>query len=366
MTTTHRIVMGNACNLSVIADATVHLVVTSPPYPMIEMWDEVFSSQSEDAKTALLNKNGSSAFQAMHNVLDLVWKELFRVLIPGGFACINIGDATRTIGPEFALYPNHARIISACSGIGFTALPSIVWRKQTNAPNKFMGSGMLPAGAYVTLEHEYILIFRKGGKRQFTTGEEKVLRSTSALFWEERNNWYSDVWWDLKGTGQELKDKSVRNRSGAFPFELAYRLISMYSVQSDIVVDPFLGTGTTTLAAITANRNSIGVEFEKDLLNVVTSRISQDSLSSSNAYIRERIGRHLDFIQTRETEKQKTPLKHRNKHYGFPVMTRQETEICLNYLQSVIRRDSTSFSAGYDDRPMIDYFGEGSLFDTLG
>ena len=85
---------------------------------------------------------------------------------------------------------------------------------------------MLPAGAYVTLEHEYVLIFRKGAKREFKTEAEKKKRRESALFWEERNIWYSDVWTDIKGTEQALPNAVSRQRSAAFPFNLAYRLIN--------------------------------------------------------------------------------------------------------------------------------------------
>ena len=188
----------------------------------------------------------------------------------GRFACINIGDATRKVKDDFCLYPNHARVLTHLLKIGFSALPDILWRKQANTPNKFMGSGMLPAGAYVTLEHEYILIVRKGSKREFKTEAEKENRRESALFWEERNAWYSDVWSDIKGTEQKLSKAISRSRSGAFPFDLAYRLINMYAVKGDTVLDPFLGTGTTVTAAITSGRNSIGVEIDKSFQHILS------------------------------------------------------------------------------------------------
>ena len=100
---------------------------------------------------------------------------------------------------------------------------------------------------------------RKGSKRRFDTTEEKNRRRESALFWEERNQFFSDIWTDLKGVGQELKQGESRMRSAAFPFELAYRLICMYSIQQDIILDPFLSTGTTQAAAAAVCRNSIGV-----------------------------------------------------------------------------------------------------------
>ena len=133
-----------------MSNESIDLVVTSPPYPMIEMWDQIFTSQNEKIGRALNKKDGPTAFELMHQELDKVWDELYRVLKVGGIACINIGDATRTINSHFALYTNHSRIQTYMQKLGFSALPAILWRKQTNAPNKFMGSGMMPPGAYVT------------------------------------------------------------------------------------------------------------------------------------------------------------------------------------------------------------------------
>ena len=169
----HTIYFNAAQNMSQIKDKSVDLVVTSPPYPMIEMWDDIMSNQNQDIRSAFDNNKPREAFELMHQELDKVWKECWRVLKDGSFLCINIGDATRTINDEFALYNNNTRIIQACEKLGFINLPNILWRKATNAPNKFMGSGMLPCGAYVTLEHEWILIFRKGGKRVYKTAEAK-------------------------------------------------------------------------------------------------------------------------------------------------------------------------------------------------
>src|SRR3989304_9205859 len=173
MKTLHRIIFGNASDMSSLSDCSVDLMITSPPYPMIEMWDEIFSKQNPEIGSALSKQSGNKAFELMNKELDKVWKEVYRVLKEGGFACINIGDATRKIGKEFKLYPNHSRILEYCKTLGFSPLPEILWRKQTNAPNKFMGSGMLPAGAYITLEHEFILILRKCGNRQFSEAEKK-------------------------------------------------------------------------------------------------------------------------------------------------------------------------------------------------
>jgi len=345
MKTIHTHYIGTAAKMKKLADGSVNLVVTSPPYPMIDMWDEIFSGQDPKIAKALKQSDGFLAFELMHQVLDKVWAEVFRVLSPGGFACINIGDATRTINDHFALYPNHARILTATQALGFTTLPCILWRKQTNAPNKFMGSGMLPAGAYVTLEHEYILILRKGGKREFTSASAKENRRQSALFWEERNQWFSDVWMDLKGTRQAMGKKKNRVRSGAFPFELAYRLINMYSVKEDLVLDPFMGTGTTTLAAMAAGRNSAGYEIDSTLLENFYDKCN-DALGQFASAIQHRIDLHNQFVQDRLDAGK--PIKYENTHYGFPVITRQEKELVLDIPVSVKQQADKRVVVNYD------------------
>ncbi|MBA7639726.1 hypothetical protein ES703_47386 [subsurface metagenome] len=354
MKSIHKVIFGNSQNLKNIEDESVEMVLTSPPYPMIEMWDNVFSKQNKKIKTALEKNDGNRAFELMHEVLDPIWDHAYRVLKPGCFACINVGDATRTIDGHFRLYSNHARILTKCLSIGFSNLPALIWRKQTNAPNKFMGSGMLPAGAYVTLEHEFVLVLRKRNKRVFKKPDEKLLRNQSAFFWEERNKWFSDVWWDLKGVSQTLNHKDVRKRSGAYPFELAYRLINMYSVKGDTVLDPFLGTGTTTLAAISSSRNSIGIEIDRDLEQVVFDTITKDVVNKCNEYIKQRIRNHLSFVKERKKLKGDNAFKHANENYNFPVMTRQETKLLLNYIASLTILNKRSIQIDYSDEPVID------------
>ena len=332
MKTTHNILFRDARNLKEIPSESVDLVVTSPPYPMIDMWDEMFGHQNPQIQDALACGDGKQVYALMHEILDAVWREVFRVLKDGRFACINIGDATRRVKNDFCLYPNHARILNYLLDIGFSALPDILWRKQANTPNKFMGSGMLPAGAYVTLEHEYILIVRKGPKRAFKTEDEKANRRESALFWEERNIWYSDVWTDIKGTEQKLPKAMSRLRSAAFPYELAYRLINMYSVKGDVILDPFLGTGTTTAAAMTSGRNSIGVEIDESFQRVICP-IAHNIIDFSNAYLRDRLVRHVAFVESRLQNSK--PLKYTNKYYNCPVVTSQEQFILFNSLEAV-------------------------------
>lgn len=355
MKTKHIINIENSQNLKEIEDGSVNLIVTSPPYPMIEMWDEVFSNLNTEIGEALNNEDGVRAYNLMNEELNKVWVEVDRVLALGGIACINIGDATRKIGDSFQLYSNHSKIINCFEQMGYQVLPDILWRKQSNKPNKFMGSGMLPTNAYVTLEHEYILIFRKGSNRQFKKQDEKENRRDSAYFWEERNVWFSDVWEDVKGTSQKLGDKKLRDRNGAYPFELAYRLINMYSVKGDTVLDPFLGTGTTTIASIASGRNSIGYEIDPNFKEFIIKGIL-DSEDSSNEYIIERINNHINFVIERENEK--GALKHKSNVYDFSVMTSQEKNLSFSIIKELIEEDGTIIADYVDVTPDNLKFGK--------
>ena len=335
--TQHDIINANSNNLHSIENGSVNLIVTSPPYPMIEMWDELFIKQDEKIKKDLDIADGYSAFLKMHSILNKTWAECDRVLSEHGFICINIGDATRTLGGEFQLYSNHSKIIEFFSNLGYSVLPDILWRKPSNSPNKFMGSGMYPAGAYVTYEHEYILIFRKGGKRVFK-GEEKLFRQKSAYFWEERNAWFSDLW-EIKGTSQTLNHKvSTRERNASFPFEIPYRLVNMYSAENDVVLDPFCGLGTTNLACMTANRNSIGVEIDSEIAKLACEQLNV-SKNVLNKIIDSRITSHLNFIETLSDEKK--AKCYFNDNHKFLVKTKQETAICLSELAQISRNGST-------------------------
>lgn len=360
MNTNHLIVNSDSRNLDSIANESIDLVVTSPPYPMIEMWDEIFFNHDLNIKSAFESESFERSFELMHKQLDKVWLECYRVLKVGGFACINIGDATRTLNENFRLFSNHARIISGCLTLGFQNLPNIIWRKQTNAPNKFMGSGMLPAGAYVTLEHEFILVFRKGGKRVFKNEDEKVVRQNSAYFWEERNSWFSDLW-ELKGVKQIIKDEASRKRSAAFPYIIPYRLINMYSVENDLILDPFAGMGTTTIAAIGSRRNSIAVEIDASLSKIIKNNI-KGSEAFLNDFNQERINNHLEFVKLKSSQKSdEERFKYLNELYKFPVMTRQEIKMRIPFIQDININDSKIIASYREEADLLN-FQKGSLF----
>jgi modification methylase len=341
----HEVVYENAAAMNGVPDGAVSLVVTSPPYPMIEMWDESFAKEDAAVARALAKRDGAAAFEAMHRQLDEVWAECHRALEPGGIACINVGDATRTLGGEYRLYSNHARILQAAMRIGFSILPDILWRKPTNSPNKFLGSGTLPAGAYVTYEHEYVLILRKGPPRRFKSDAERLRRRRSAFFWEERNHWFSDLWTGLRGTAQGLPNAATRDRSAAYPFELAYRLIQMYSLIGDLVLDPFLGTGTTMVAALGSGRDSLG--YERDTTLAPTIRASLEAAPGIGLRRAEdRLQAHLRFAEERAADGR--PMKHHHRGYDFPVATRQETDIDFVLPWTLNEVDAGVFNAEVD------------------
>lgn len=363
MQSIHKVHFGLAQNMKAVEDSSVDLVVTSPPYPMIEMWDEIMASQNPIIQYALNENNGSLAFELMHKELDKVWDEVVRVTKSEAFVCINIGDATRRIDGNFQLFSNHSRIIQYFLGNGFSCLPPIIWRKPTNSPNKFMGSGMLPAGAYITLEHEYILVFRKGGKRIFKSEKEKNNRQSSAFFWEERNQWFSDLW-EVRGTNQKLNLSNSRERSGAYPFEISYRLINMYSAKGDTVLDPFLGTGTTTLSAMALGRNSIGYEIDEKLSDTIFQNVGADKINILNEMIKDRLKAHIDFIEKRMSNPDSI-IKHFNEHYDFPVMTNQETNLYFNFLENINLTDN-QIVVDYSTIPQLTFGYVNSQKETKG
>lgn len=338
MKTEHRVVVEDSRELTAIDDNSVELVVTSPPYPMIEMWDELFSDLNTSIGKALGKKDGQRAFELMHEELNTVWSEVERVLVDGGIACINIGDATRKVDGSFRVYQNHSRIIDSFEERGFEPLPEILWRKPVNSAAKFMGSGMLPPNAYVTLEHEYILTFRNGkDSRRFEPKAER--RYNSSYFWEERNKWFSDVWTGVTGEFQSLDNNELRDRSAAYPFEIPYRLVSMYSVYGDTVLDPFWGTGTTSLAALVAGRNSIGYELEEEFTQVFDNRLDNASTYSGEV-IQKRLGDHHDFVEQKLDDGGE--FKYESENYDFPVTTKQEKPIQFYSVDSI-----TDIDEGY-------------------
>ncbi len=245
-----------------VPDSSIQLVVTSPPYPMVAIWDDFFAMES------------ATTYDQMHSYLDQVWGEVARVLAPGGIACINIGDATRTTAGIFRLYPNHSRIIERFEKLGLVTLPYLLWKKPTTKPHykgkgAFLGSGFLPPNAYVTIDMEHILIFRNGPPRRFEPKD--ATRYTSKYTKKERDEWFSQVW-NIKGARQILD--GFERRIAAFPEEIPRRLIRMFSIIGDTVVDPFLGSGTTLKVAMSLGRKCTGYEKLPEMKSIIAGRLA--------------------------------------------------------------------------------------------
>ena len=328
--TRHEFITADSICLQYIPDESIDLIVTSPPYPMIEMWDECFIGMNESIRDDFNNRRIQSAFNKMHSCLNNIWRECNRVLKKSGFICINIGDATRTFDSNFQLFCNHSKVIEYMSTLGYMQMPPIIWHKPSNSPNKFMGSGMYPAGAYVTLEHEYILIFRNGGKRDFTE-HEKHMRRESAYFYEERNKWFQDVW-KINGTQQIIRQSNTRGRNASYPFEIPYRLINMYSIKGDTVLDVFGGLGTTAIAAMSAERNSISIDIDSAITDMAKERACS-AKEQINTYINNRLIAHNTFIHGIGAEKLNSFYD--NVYHGTKVKTKQEVDLRINFMDSI-------------------------------
>jgi len=232
---------------------------------MVGIWDDFFQLES------------APSYDDMHNYLSETWREVRRVLVEGGIACVNIGDATRTKDGLFHLYPNHSRVIENFERLGFVTLPYVLWKKPTTKPRykgkgAFLGSGFLPPNAYVTLDMEYILIFRKGHLRSFEPKDPQRYRSRFTK--KERDEWFSQVW-TVTGTRQTYQ--GLRRRVAAFPEEIPRRLIRMFSVEGDLVLDPFLGSGTTLRVAMDLGRRFVGYEKLEGFSRVIREKVGRGS-----------------------------------------------------------------------------------------
>jgi site-specific DNA-methyltransferase (adenine-specific) len=254
--THHRIILGDSRAMAEVKDESVHLVITSPPY-----WQ--LKDYGHDEQIGF-----NDTYEDYINNLNLVWNECYRVLHPGCRLCVNIGDqfARSVYYGRYKIIPIRTEIIKFCETIGFDYMGAIIWQKVTTTNTTggatVMGSFPYPRNGIVKLDYEFILLFKKLGTSPKPSREQK---ERSKLTTEEWNEYFYGHW-NFSG---ERQDQHL----AVFPEELPRRLIRMFSFVGDIVLDPFLGSGTTSLAARNLERHSIGYEINKDFLPIIKSKL---------------------------------------------------------------------------------------------
>ena len=247
--TVHRLINADSRDLSFLDDASIHLVVTSPPY-----WNLKRYNENPDQLGHIQD------YEAFLFELEKVWRHVYRVLVPGGRLVCVVGDvcvARRSFGRHL-VFPLHADICVICRRIGFDNLNPIIWHKIANASyevengSKFLGKPYEP-NAIVKNDIEFILMQRKPGGYRKPTNEQ---REASRIDKGDFDRWFQQIW--------NITGASTRQHPAPFPMELAARLVRMFSFTGDTVLDPFCGSGTTMVAALRANRNSIGIEIDPE------------------------------------------------------------------------------------------------------
>ncbi len=260
--TTHRLINGDARDLSFLPSESVHLVVTSPPYWNLKRYNE------HDDQLGHIDD-----YEAFLDELEKVWRHAFRVLTPGGRLVCVVGDvcvSRRQFGRHL-VFPLHADICVRCRKVGFDNLNPIIWHKIANAAyevangSKFLGKPYEP-NAIIKNDIEFILMQRKpGGYRQPTNDQRRESKIDKADF----DVWFQQIW--------NIPGASTRHHPAPFPEELAGRLVRMFSFTGDTVLDPFCGSGTTMVAALKNGRNSIGVEIDRDYCRSAARRLTGES-----------------------------------------------------------------------------------------
>lgn len=279
----HKIIIGDSRRMDIVDDESVHLVITSPPYWQLKDYGPKQQIGYNDS------------YQDYINNLNLVWKECYRVLHKGCRLCINIGDqfARSVYYGRYKIIPIRTEIIKFCETIGFDYMGAIIWQKVTTCNTTggatIMGSFPYPRNGIVKLDYEFILIFKKLGKQPKVSKQVKEKSKLSQEQWNE----YFYGHWNFSGEKQN-------NHLAPFPEELPKRLIRMFSFVGDTILDPFLGSGTTSLAALRLSRNSIGYEINREYLSTIKQRLTENlSMFDEKAAI-EVVEQKLDDVDFRD------------------------------------------------------------------
>lgn len=277
MQTKHRIITGDSRCMAESADESVHLVATSPPYWQLKDYGNGQQIGFDDSYETYINN------------LNLVWSECHRVLAKGCRLCVNIGDqfARSVYYGRYKVIPIRTEIIKFCETVGFDYMGAVIWQKVTTCNTTggatIMGSFPFPRNGILKIDYEFILIFKKHGTAPKVGKDTK---EQSRLTTEEWNQFFTGHW-NIPG---ERQDKHL----AVFPEEIPRRLIKMFTFVGDTVLDPFLGSGTTALAARNLGRNSVGYEVNPDFVHIIREKLGIDKkLLFQDA--------SFDFLTQRET-----------------------------------------------------------------
>ncbi len=255
--TEHKIIFGDSRSLNQIEDKSVQLIITSPPYWQLKDYG------TEDQ----IGFNDS--YEEYINNLNLVWRECYRVLADGCRLCINIGDqfARSLYYGRYKVIPIRTEIIRFCETLGMDYMGAIIWQKTTTMNSSgggaVMGSFPYPRNGILKMDYEFILLFKKLGKAPQPTPQQKA---ASAMTKEEWSQYFSSHW-HFGGVKQ-------MGHIAMFPEELPKRLIKMFSFEGETVFDPFVGSGTTSLAAKRLGRNSVGYEINREFEPIIKNKLS--------------------------------------------------------------------------------------------
>ncbi|MCX5643671.1 MAG: DNA methyltransferase [Phycisphaerae bacterium] len=277
MLTHHKIITGDSRCMAEVPNESVHLVVTSPPYWQLKDYGNGGQIGFDDR------------YETYINHLNLVWSECHRVLAKGCRLCVNVGDqfARSVYYGRYKVIPIRTEITKFCETIGFDYMGAVIWQKVTTCNTTggatIMGSFPYPRNGILKLDYEFILIFKKHGTGPAVS---KEIKEQSRLTTEEWNQFFAGHW-NIPG---ERQDKHL----AVFPEEIPHRLIRMFTFVGDTVLDPFLGSGTTSLAARNLQRNSVGYEINADFVPVIREKlgISKRSLFTDH---------NIEFLVQKQT-----------------------------------------------------------------
>lgn len=305
MSTTHKIVNGDSRQMNLVPDKSVHLVITSPPFWQLKDYGtENQIGYHEDYETYINN-------------LNLVWKECFRALENGCRLCVNIGDqfARAVYYGRYKVIPIRTEIIKFCESIGFDYMGAIIWQKQTTTNTtggaSLMGSFPTPRNGILSIDYEFILIFKKLGNPAKKISKE--IKEASKLTTEEWKAYFSGHW-NFGGARQD-------GHIAMFPEELPKRLIKMFAFKGETVLDPFMGSGTTSLTARNLERNSIGYEINPEFIEIAKTKLNtlqSDIAGSKYEFAKDNINMDVDrafenlpyrFVDFQHLDKMMDPKK---------------------------------------------------------